>query len=88
MVNEGLAAIQALGDDKWDNLETEAESRKLRRSLYITEDVKKGDVISSKNLRSIRPNGGLSPRFYQELLGKKFTSDHLRGTAMKLEYAE
>ena len=66
---------------------SETESRRLRRSLYIVEDVKIGDVISGENLRAIRPNGGCPPKFLPSLLGKKFRSDYSRGTPMDINFA-
>ena len=58
------------------------------RSLYIAKDLKKGDIFTSENLRSVRPAKGLHPRYYEEIIGKKSTCDLAFGTAMKLEYVE
>ena len=56
---------------------------KFRRSLYIAEDMKAGDVLTPKNLRSVRPGMGLPPKYYDQLLGKKINKDMARGTALK-----
>lgn len=56
------------------------------RSLYIAKDIKKGDIFTPENLRSVRPAKGLHPRYYEEVLGKKSNRDLLFGTPMKLEY--
>lgn len=53
-----------------------------RRSLYIVEDVKKGWVLTRKNLRAIRPGGGLELKFHAELLGMKVNRAVSRGTPM------
>ena len=45
-----------------------------RRSLYVAEDVKAGDVVTELNVRSVRPGYGLHPKYYNEMLGKKFNS--------------
>ena len=55
----------------------------FRRSLYIVEDMKTGDVITDKNMRCIRPGLGLSPKYYEELLGRKVAKDISKGTAIK-----
>ena len=50
-------------------------SKKLmkdRRSLYITENVQKGDMANYKNIRSIRPGYGVHPKYLKKLIGKKF----------------
>lgn len=52
------------------------------RSLFIVADMKAGDVITEKHLRSIRPGWGLHPKYYQELIGKKVKSDIKRGTPL------
>lgn len=54
----------------------------LRRSLSVVEDVRAGDVVSSQNVRSIRPAGGLSPDTFDSVVGRAFTQDVKRGTAL------
>ncbi|MBO6244748.1 MAG: pseudaminic acid synthase, partial [Anaerovibrio sp.] len=60
--------------------EQEKEELQFRRSLYIVEDMKVGDVITEKNMRSIRPGLGLAPKYYEMLLGKHVNRDIERGT--------
>jgi sialic acid synthase SpsE len=76
-----------LGHSEWSIQNSEKESRRLRRSLYITDDVKAGDKITISNLRAIRPGEGCSPKFLQELLGRKFKKDFERGTPMDTSFA-
>ncbi|KTR75410.1 N-acetylneuraminate synthase [Microbacterium oxydans] len=54
----------------------------LRRSLYVTADVRAGDVVSAANVRSIRPAGGLAPEAYGLVEGRRFTRDADRGTPL------
>ena len=58
------------------------------RSLYVSKDIKKGDIFTPENLKSARPSKGLHPRYYEEILGKKANCNLPFGTAMKLEYVE
>lgn len=59
----------------------EETHRKLfRRSLYIVEDMKKGEKLTKKNLRAIRPGGGLDLKYHQDLLGLKVKMTVTRGT--------
>ena len=58
------------------------------RSLYVAKDIKKGDIFTPANLRSVRPAKGLHPRYYEEVLGKKSNCYLPFGTPMKLEYVE
>ena len=62
--------------------EQEKKSLQFRRSLYIVEDMKAGDIITEKNLRSIRPGLGLPPKYYDMLLGKSVKVNVERGTAV------
>jgi pseudaminic acid synthase len=88
LVNEGKAASLSLGDSAWSIQDSEMESRRVRRSLYIVKDVQAGDFVTNENVRAIRPGGGCSPKYLGELLGKKFKKDHCIGTAMQPEFAE
>jgi N-acetylneuraminate synthase len=86
LVEEGNRAFSSLGHSEWSIQNSEKESRRLRRSLYITKDVKAGDEITVLNLRAIRPGEGCSPKFLQEMLGRKFKKDFKRGTPMDTSF--
>lgn len=82
LVRECETAAQALGSVCYEMQEQEKKSLQFRRSLYIVEDMKKGDVITEKKMRSIRPGLGLSPKYYDVVLGKKVKYDVKRGTGL------
>lgn len=54
----------------------------LRRSLYVIDDVRQGDLVTADNVRSIRPAGGLEPDAFDVVLGRTFTTDVSRGTPL------
>lgn len=85
LVKEGTSAFQALGNSNWSMQESEKESRRLRRSLYVVKDVKLGEVVTQENVRAIRPGGGCAPKLLDDMLGKKFRGDFVTGTPMALE---
>jgi pseudaminic acid synthase len=57
-----------------------SEKTTNRRSLYIVQDIKKGELLTSENIRSIRPGYGLKPKHYDSLLGKSVVSNVKKGT--------
>lgn len=79
------AAWEALGEIHYDVQEQEEKSLVFRRSLYIVEDMKAGDVITEENMRAIRPGYGLSPRYYDVLLGRRVGCNVRRGTPLSWE---
>jgi N-acetylneuraminate synthase len=85
LVGEVRSASLALGTGEWDAISAEAESRRLRRSLYVVEDVKAGDPVSAENVRAIRPSYGMAPKHWWSLEGKKFVTDASRGTPLTAE---
>ncbi len=88
LVRECNTAWQALGHISYEMAEQEKKSLQFRRSLYIVEDLKKGDVLTEKNVRSIRPGLGLSPKYYDVVLGKQVKCDVKRGTGLSWDVIE
>jgi N-acetylneuraminate synthase len=82
LVKEGRSAGMALGNSKWSMANSEKESRRLRRTLYIVKDVSAGEVLTNENVRAIRPGGGCSPALLETLIGKKFASNQTAGTPL------
>lgn len=80
LVRECRAVYEALGEVSYAVQEQEKKSLAFRRSLYVTEDMKAGEVFNEKNLRRIRPGLGLAPKYYDIILGRKCARDIERGT--------
>ncbi len=80
LVIETEKAWQSLGEIKYGPTENEKRSMQFRRSLYIAEDMKAGETFTGKNMRVIRPGFGISPKYYEILLGKKVSKDVKKGT--------
>ncbi len=85
LVKEGIAASQSLGNPQWSMQDSEKESRRLRRSLYVVKDVKVGDPVTTDNLRAIRPGAGALPKYYEAFIGKHFKVGAKAGTPMTAE---
>jgi len=83
LVVETKRAWQALGQVSYGPTEAEKKSLAYRRSIYVAEDLKAGDVLTKQNLRCIRPGMGLPPKFHDVLLGRRVNQDVRKGTPMR-----
>ncbi len=82
LVVETERAWQALGGVSYGPTETEKKSLQFRRSLYVVQDLKAGDVLTRENVRAIRPGLGLPTKYLEQVLGKAVKQDVKRGTAL------
>lgn len=82
LVVETERAWQALGRVSYGPTEAEKKSIPYRRSLYVVQDLKAGDVLTRENVRAIRPGLGLAPKYYEVVLGKRVSRDVTKGTAL------
>lgn len=82
MVDAVRTAQKALGSPLFGPSKVEANSLRFRRSLFVVEDVKRGEMFTRKNVRSIRPADGLHPRYLDEILGQRAAYHIERGTPL------
>ncbi|MBO1255243.1 pseudaminic acid synthase [Alteromonas sp. 5E99-2] len=82
LVEEAHRAWEAKGDIVYAGTEAETNSKQYRRSIYVSENVKKGDVFTDENLRIVRPAFGLAPKYWEDVLGRKAASDFVKGHAL------
>ena len=85
MVDAVRTAEKALGRVHFGLSRKEEASRAHRRSLFVVQDVKRGETFTAANVRSIRPGNGLHPRHLEEVLGKRAARDTERGTPLSWE---
>jgi pseudaminic acid synthase len=83
MVKAVREAESAIGVVDYTLTDKQVKGKDFSRSLYIVEDMKAGDVITDKNVRSIRPGFGMHPKYYNEILGKEAAFDLEKGDALK-----
>jgi pseudaminic acid synthase len=88
MVQSIREVEKALGEVSYTLTEKIKKSREHSRSLFVVEDMKKGEVFTEKNVRSIRPGYGLQPKYLNQVLGKKVKIDLKRGTPLNFEVIE
>lgn len=79
---------KALGDVIYPSDPTKIKGREFSRSLYVAEDIKAGDLITEKNVRSVRPGYGEHPRYLSSVLGKQVNCNLKAGTRFSMTYLE
>ncbi len=88
MVREVRNVEKALGRVTYDLNAEQLESRIYSRSLFVVNDVKKGETFTEDNVRSIRPGIGMHTKHWEEILGKTARCDVKKGTPMDWKYVE
>ena len=85
LVLECERAWQSLGSIYYGPTQSEESSMQFRRSLYVAQHIKAGDILTDENVRSIRPGLGLPPKYLDVLLGCRVTRDLPKGTPLRWE---
>lgn len=80
LVLETERAWQALGTVQYGPTDAEKKSLVFRRSLYVAQDMKAGDVFTPDNLKAVRPGLGLPPKYYDIIIGKSTNQAIKKGT--------
>ena len=88
MVDSIRNVEKALGNDNFELTEKMIINQDFSRSLFVVKDMKRGDVITEDNVRSIRPGFGLHPKYLKNILGKTVKKDLKLGTPFELEFIE
>jgi N-acetylneuraminate synthase len=82
LCSDTYEAWLALGKSGFDRQEAEAASKLFRRSIYFVRDLPAGVIVGPDDIRRIRPGGGLPPKHFDELIGKRVKVPVSRGTAV------
>ncbi len=85
MVNSIREVEKAKGKISYEITPQIEKSRQFARSLFVVKDIKKGELFTEENIRSIRPGYGLPPKYFSEIIGKKAIKHIKRGTPLCLE---
>lgn len=85
LVIESERAFLSLGEIYYGIQEKEKQSLRFKRSIYVVEDIKKGEVFNTTNLRVIRPGDGMQPKYYETIIGKTASNDLKAGTPLTWE---
>ncbi|WP_088013974.1 pseudaminic acid synthase [Gottfriedia acidiceleris] len=82
LVTETEAAWKSIGTIFIGPTEEEKKSIQFRRSIYISENIKAGQILTKDNIKIIRPGNGLAPKYIDLILGKKINRNLEKGTAL------
>jgi pseudaminic acid synthase len=80
LVIEAERAWQSLGSVTYGATAAEKKALQFRRSIYISEDLRAGDVLTRHNMRCVRPGLGLPPKFFDTILGRRVNANLKKGT--------
>jgi sialic acid synthase SpsE len=88
MVSAIRSTEQIMGSASQGPTLAELNDRKRRRSLYVVADVKKGETLTERNVRSIRPGLGLHPADFDIIIGRIAATDIVKGTPLSWDLVE
>ena len=81
-------AEASLGSSKIEISKSSKENFNSRRSIYVSKNIAKGEIITENNVKIVRPNYGLHPKFYKYILNKKSNTNLKIGDRFKLKYVK
>jgi pseudaminic acid synthase len=85
LVVESERAFLALGNVQYGIQETETKSKLFKRSIYVAKDIKAGETLTVEHIKIIRPDLGLSPRYYDLVIGRQVKKDISAGTPLNFD---
>ncbi len=85
LVLETERAWQAIGNVTYGPTESEKASVKFRRSIYVSKNIKSGEMFTKENLKIVRPGFGLEPKYFDKVINKYAKKDYTVGTPITLE---
>ena len=88
MVDNIRLTEMSLGNGKIEVSKSSKKNFNSRRSIYVSKDIAKNEIISEDNIKIVRPNHGLHPKFYKYVLSKKSNTNLKIGDRFKLKYVK
>ncbi len=82
MVEEIRIVEKAIGEVTYQLTPKQIKSREHSRSLFAVSHIRKGEVFTADNIRSIRPGFGLHSMYYDNVLGATAKTDIEKGTPL------
>jgi pseudaminic acid synthase len=88
LCKDSKTAWESLGQVSYERKKSEQKNAVFRRSLYVVQDIKAGEILTKENVKSIRPGFGIAPKFFEQVMGRVVLHDIDRGKPLSLEDLE
>ena len=88
LVLESRRAWSSKGKVYYGISKSENSSKIFKRSIYVSQDIKKGERFTSHNIKIVRPSFGLDPKYYKKIIGKRSNKNLGKAERMKLSYVK
>ena len=88
MVDQIRLAESSLGDGRIEISKNSKKNYNSRRSIYVSKNIKKGETITDENIKIVRPNYGLHPKYYKFVINKISTTNLKIGDRFKIKYVK
>lgn len=79
-------SFDCMGNENFNRIDFEGDNKRYRRSIFISKNVLKNEVITEDNIAVVRPSNGMHPKFLKEVIGKKFKTNKKKGVPLKFSY--
>jgi pseudaminic acid synthase len=88
LCKDSKTAWESLGQISYERKKSEQGNSVFRRSLYVVQDIKAGEIFTKENVKSIRPGFGVPPKFFEQVIGRVALRDIDRGKPLSMEDLE
>jgi pseudaminic acid synthase len=85
-VNDINLSFKCIGQENFNRKIFEGDNKRYRRSIFVSKNVHKNDVITKENIIVIRPSNGMHPKYYKKMLGKKFKKNIKKGIPLSFDH--
>lgn len=85
LFKDSKTAWESLGQVSYERKKSEKDNAVFRRSLYVVQDIKAGEILTKKNVKSIRPGLGIAPKYFEQVMGRVALNDIDRGKPLLME---
>ncbi|MCH6255879.1 pseudaminic acid synthase [Puniceicoccaceae bacterium K14] len=85
LVTQARNTHAALGCSQVGTTQQDVDQTKFRRSIYVSKNINKDEILSIDNLKIVRPSFGLPPKEWKNILGKRANKHLEAGTPLKQE---